>query len=368
MKDDRCVGETSIWSFGLSRPTLERAVAPAALFAGALTLLVAAVVPGTAAGEVRVAEGWQVEVVVTGIVRPIQLAFARPGSLVILTHGAGGEAAAEVFSLDLAQPLPVDASRSPRIVIPFARGPRKTAFGSLAIAPGSGDVYLGEENGNRVYRLTPGPHLVPVAVGLRHLVGGSSLAFDARGRLLLLDYASPETALRAETALPPELDWLAAEAYRGPLVFRVEIGPTAPLPRRLDFVPPLYPRGWVTGGTAEILSRFMSLVAAPAGDVLLLDSLGQVFRLDAEGLRGVARLPGGHYHRTNLALAPDGGLLVSTGFHVRILYRVSPDGALSVVATELGDPSGVVVDAAGWIYVAETALHRIIRIRPAAGR
>ena len=364
MKNDRCVGETNIGSFGLSRLTWGRAGARAALLVGALALPLAA---GSATGEVRVADGLRAEVVVTGIVRPIQLAFGPSGTLVVLSHGAGGEAAAEVFALDLAQGLPIDAARAPRVVIPFARGPRKTAFGSLAIAPRLGDLYLGEENGNRVYRLRPGPHLEPVAVGVRHLVGGSSLAFDAQGRLLVLDYSSPETALRAEDPPPPELDWLAAEAYQGPLVFRVDVGGGAPLPRRLDVLPPLFPRGWVAA-VGEPLTRFMSVIVLPSGDMLLLDSLGRVLRLGADGLRHVARLPAGHYQRTSLAVAPDGALLVSSGFHVRTLYRVSSDGAVSVVATELGDPNGVVVDAAGAIYVAETALHRVIRIRPDAGR
>jgi hypothetical protein len=44
---------------------------------------------------------------------------------------------------------------------------------------------------------------------------------------------------------------------------------------------------------------------------------------------------------------------------------VTPEGAVSTVASELGDPGGVAVDAAGRIYVAETALHRIIRLAPA---
>src|SRR3989449_6090807 len=42
--------------------------------------------------------------------------------------------------------LPVNASVAPRVVIPFAEGPRKTALGSLAVDPRSGDLFLGEEN------------------------------------------------------------------------------------------------------------------------------------------------------------------------------------------------------------------------------
>lgn len=329
----------------------------------ALVLSLAAVATAPVAAQVRVGVGLRVEVVATGIERPIQLALSPSGGLIVLSHGSAGPVAAEVFSLDLAQTTPVDAAHAPRIVIPFAREPRKAAFGSLAIAPGSGDVYLGEENGNRVYRLTPGPRLVPVAVGLRHLVGGSSIAFDAQGRLLALDFASPETALRAETTPPRDLDWLAGEAYQGPLVFRVEVGEDGPLPRRLDFLTPLYPRGSRAALVREPPSRIISLAPVPDGDVLLLDSLGQVFRLGVEGLRRLARLPSGHYHRTSLAVAPDRALLVSAGFHIRALYRVGPDGGVTVVASDLGDPNGVAVDAAGTIYLAETALHRIIRIR-----
>jgi uncharacterized protein YjiK len=36
-----------------------------------------------------------------------------------------------------------------------------------------------------------------------------------------------------------------------------------------------------------------------------------------------------------------------------------------VVAANLGDPEGIAVDDAGDLYVAENALHRVIRIRPA---
>ena len=35
---------------------------------------------------------------------------------------------------------------------------------------------------------------------------------------------------------------------------------------------------------------------------------------------------------------------------------------MSIVASELGDPGGIVLDREGALYVAETALHRIIRI------
>jgi len=42
-----------------------------------------------------------------------------------------------------------------------------------------------------------------------------------------------------------------------------------------------------------------------------LSAVGEVFRLGSDGeLRFVARLPAGHYHRTNMAIGPDGSVFV----------------------------------------------------------
>jgi hypothetical protein len=328
-------------------------------------LALASILPagGVAVSSAQSAGDWRMDVVVTQIPRPAQLAFTPSGRLVVLSHGWRGDAAGEVFEFDLSVPLPIDGSRAPRIVIPFADGPRKAVFGSLAVSEG-GDLFLGEENGNRVSRLSRGRRLDDVAVGIQHLVGGGAIALDRHGRLLVVDYASPETRLRSETPLPPALEAAAGEGYQGPLVFRVDIRDTA-LPRRLDLVPPLFPRAWSARPGEEPLSRFICVAPLPGEDLLLLDSLGQLFRLTpGVGLRRLARLPGGHYHRTNIALGADGSAYVSSGFHIRGLYRVSPAGAVTSIARELGDPAGIAVDRDGAVYVAETALHRIIRLRP----
>ncbi len=331
--------------------------------AGAFCLLGGTLLP-SATAEVRVATGFRVEMVVKGIPRPIELAFDATGSLVVLSQGWRGDAAAEIYRLSLTGSLPVDASRAPRVVVPFAEGARKTAFGVLAIDPRSGDLFLGEENGNRIYRLAVDKRLTLFAVGLNHLVGGSSLAFDGKGRLLVLDFASAEGQLRSEAPPPPALDWLSSADYHGPLVFRLDPTEEIPLPRRLDLVPPLFPKGWARA-PGEPLPRFISVAASPAGDLLLLSSLGEVFSLTSEGgLRLLARLAAGHYHRTHMAVAPDGSVLVSSGFHIREVFRISPAHAVTSVARELGDPGGVVVDRTGNFYIAETALHRIIRISP----
>ena len=332
-----------------------------------LALLAGAVFLGSvlspASGEVGVAEGWRLAVAVTGVPRPVHLDLDAAGRLVVLSHGWRGDVAAEIYRLDLAGGV-LDASRALRIVIPF-ESPRKVSFGSLVVDPRSGDLFLGEENGNRVYRLTAEERLAAFAVGLNHLVGGSSLAFDDRGRLIVLDYASPEVQQRSESPPPPALDSLSGDAYHGPIVLRLDPAEDLPAPRRLDLVGALFPRGRVPRTGGEPLFRFISVAAGPAGELLLLDAVGQLFKLTAEsGFQRFAVLPSGHYHRTHMTVARDGSVFVSSGFHVRRLYRIGPTGAVTTIAWDLGDPSGVAVDRAGNVYVGDGALHRIIRISP----
>jgi len=316
-----------------------------------------------------VSAGLRVEIVITGIARPIQLALDTRGRLVVLSHGWRGDAAAEIYRVDLGGPLPVDATRVPRVVVPFADESRKTVFGSLALDPQSGDLFLGEENGNRIYRLGADQRLQAVVVGLNHLLGGTALALDRQGRLVVLDYASPETHLRSETPLPPSLSWLIDEGYRGPLVFRIDPREERPLPRRVDLIAPVLPKTEAADVRREPLWRLIGVAAVGGDDLVFLSSVGEVLRLGPDGdLRLVARLPAGHYHRTNVAVGPDGSVFVCGGFQIRRIFRISPSGAVSTVASELGDPGGIVLDREGVLYVAETALHRIIRIAPAGRR
>jgi len=95
----------------------------------------------------------RVEIVATGVPRPLQLALDRAGALVILSPGAAGDSAAEIFRVTLEGPFPVDLARAPRVRIPFAAGPRKAALGSLAIDPESGALFLGEENGKKLQKM-----------------------------------------------------------------------------------------------------------------------------------------------------------------------------------------------------------------------
>jgi len=198
-------------------------------------------------------------------------------------------------------------------------------------------------------------------------VGRASLLgrVDRLGRLVFIDYAGSEAHLRSETPLPPSLSWLVDEGYRGPLVFRIDPAEDRPLPRRADLLIPILPRRESPRPDREAMWRLIGVTATPGDDLVFLSSVGEVLRLAPDGeLRLVVRLPAGHYHRTNLTSAPDGSIFVCAGYQIRKIFRISPAGRVSVVASELGDPGGIVLDAKGALYVPEAAVHRIIRIAP----
>src|SRR5215471_11961564 len=69
-------------------------------------------------GAIEVAEGLRVEIVAVGIPRPTQLALDARGHLVVLSLGARGDAAAEIYRIDPAQPVPVDGTWLPHVVVP----------------------------------------------------------------------------------------------------------------------------------------------------------------------------------------------------------------------------------------------------------
>jgi hypothetical protein len=303
------------------------------------------------------------EVVATGVPRPLQLAVDGR-VLVILSPGSQGDAAGEIYRVDLGGELPADLARQPRVRVPFADA-RTATLGSLALDPRSRQLYLGEENGTRIYRLSPDERLAVYATGLSRLPGGSPLAFDRLGRLCVIDYVDRSLSAGEERALPG-LEALDEEDYRGPLVFRLALAPDLALPRRLDRLLPLYPRAWggKTGGGH--LPRFISLAPLASGDLALLSSAGEVFRLTGDGiLVPLARLPAGHgqYNRTNMTPAPDGSVFVSGGFHVARIFRVSMAGQVETAAESLGDPEGIVLDDRSYLYIAESAYHRIVRLK-----
>lgn len=330
---------------------------------GPRALAAAALVAWLAGALGPTAQAGGLEVVATGVSRPLQLALDGR-ALVVLSPGSHGDSAGEIYRVDLDGELPVNLARQPRVRIPFADA-RTATLGSLAVDPASRQLFLGEENGSRIYQLASDERLTVYATGLHRLPGGSTLAFDGSGRLVVVDHVDPIVS-RPEERGPPGLEPFREEDYRGPLVFRVALEPGIPLPRRLDRMPPLFPRAWGGRRGGALLPRFIAVAPAAAGDLALLGSSGELFRLTGDGaLVSLARLPPGHgqYNRINMVGAPDGSIIVSGGFHVARIFRVEPDGGVSTVASNLGDPEGIALDRDGYLYVAESAFHRIVRIK-----
>ena len=298
------------------------------------------------------------EVVATGVPRPLQLVLDRR-TLIVLGPGARGDSAGEVYRLDLGA-LPVDVSRLPRVRVPFLDG-RLATLGSMALEPVSRDLFVGEENGARVYRLDAHERLAPYLDGLRRLPGGSALTFDGAGRLLLVDHADPLLS-PGEDRPPSGLEHLRDEDYRGPLIFRVTLDPTLPLPRRLDRMPPLFPRHWGGRAGGAMLPRLVA-VAAVGDDLVMTASSGVVYRLAGEQLTPLATLPRGQYLRINMVAGPDHTTYVSGGFSIGYVFAIKRDGSIVTLPGPIGDPQGIALGADGYLYVAESSLHRIIRVR-----
>ncbi len=332
--------------------------------AGALLLLLAAggpAAPGGGADAPRSGAG--PEVVAVGVPRPLQVVADR-GMLVVLSPGARGDVAGEIYRFEPAAPGagPIDLASTPRLRIPFGDG-RTATLGSLARDPAGGALYLGEENGRRIWRLDGGGRLTLFATGLRRLAGGSTLSVDELGRLVVLDWVDPALSPDDERGLPG-LEPFREEDYRGPLILRVSTDPALPLPRQLQRLAPFFPRGW--GGRAGGASLPHLVAAAPLGGEALavLSSAGDLYRVGADSrLQPLATLPRGQYLRVNMAAAPDGSLYVSGGFWVARLFHVAPDGVVTTLADGLADPQGLVLDGRGGLYLAESALHRIVRFR-----
>ena len=107
-----------------------------------------------------------------------------------------------------------------------------------------------------------------------------------------------------------------------------------------------------------------------ASQVLALETDGRVTRtLDLSSVAPAAR----PVRPVGLALAPDGGLLVSDPDNNRVLH-LNPDGTLLQAlgsgvraggAEGFNAPAGLAVDAAGFTYVVDTLNGRVVKLSPA---
>jgi len=216
------------------------------------------------------------DVVATGVVRPLQL-LVDEQRLVILSPCAQAKCAGQIHRVDLDGRLPADLSHQPPITIQWI-DPRMAMLGSLALHPVTRELFLGEENGRRVYRWSEDGRLTLYATGLHRLAGGSTLAFDPLGRLVIVDYLDHGRS-EDEDRGPPELETLRDEDYRGPAVWSLTLDPLIPLPRRLDRVPPLLPPAWRGGARGTLLSPLIGVAPLRTGELVFLTVGGQLIRI-----------------------------------------------------------------------------------------
>jgi sugar lactone lactonase YvrE len=114
-----------------------------------------------------------------------------------------------------------------------------------------------------------------------------------------------------------------------------------------------------SSGRAEVVAGDLGvatgLVFAPDGTLFVGDRTGTVFRIAPGGaMEAHATLPPS-VAAFHLALAPDGRTLFATGptlAPVDAVYRISPDGTVTVLTRRFGRPQGLALHA-GHLYVAE---------------
>jgi hypothetical protein len=121
---------------------------------------------------------------------------------------------------------------------------------------------------------------------------------------------------------------------------------------------------WCTDDVDHTVRRF-----TPEGKLLLtLGMSGQPSDTGIQGLdyRTIKRAGGPFNRPTNLALHPDGTLLVTDGYGNARVHRFAPDGRLLASWGEPGDqpgqfnlPHGIAVDRTGKVYVADRENSRV---------
>src|SRR3989449_4476763 len=120
---------------------------------------------------------------------------------------------------------------------------------------------------------------------------------------MVLAYASSESHPRSEPPPPSSLESLAAETYRGRIVFRIDPDENPPLPRRLELIAPFFPPPPMRRVPGEPMHRFVAIAPLEQGEFVVLSSIGEMVILSAEGkLRSLARLPSEHLHHTSVAV------------------------------------------------------------------
>lgn len=309
------------------------------------------------ARPLALAEGYRLDVVAEGLRLPQGLDVDPQAGVWMLVRGHPGGQAGTLRRIGLDGVGPVDGGRDPGIPIPFVSATASFAAGSLARDPRSGELFVAEARGRHVLRVSPQGQVTLFARGAAALAEARALAFDADGRLLVLDLVGRASV--ADPGTDPLRELLGgAELYQGPVVYALRVDEPLPLPRNLEhaavrFPPPAIRR------QARLLPRYRGLVALRSGALVAHAPGGVVDRLDSDGAAvPVARLTGADA----MAVGPRDELYVADHLGGR-LVRVAADGTLRTLVEGLARPAALAVLPDATLLVAEDT-GRLLRIRP----
>lgn len=343
----------------------------------ALLLLLPAVVPAQdwsgaslrSAPAVELPPGYRLEVLGVGFQLPQDLAFDPPDGLWVLSQADRGGGAGSLTRVPLTGSTPIDAATLPAISIPFASERAPFRVGSVARDPNTGDLYVAEGLGRHLLRVSPhgppaggrpGNPVVLYARGLNLLSDSRSLAFDAEGRLVVLDFTGRSAVADADVGGLREL-FDESDRYVGPLVYRLRVDEALQLPRNLEHARPAFPPSALRQQGARF-PRYVGVLALPTGDLILSGSAGEIDRLRPDGtIAPVARVPAARV----VAAGRDGDLYAVDFLGGRIV-RVGRDGTVHPFVEGLVRPAAVTILPDGTVLIAEDT-SRLLRLRPSPG-
>lgn len=299
--------------------------------------------------------GYEAEVLAAGFRLPQDLALEPPGALWLLTEpepSAGGAGALVRLPLGAG---PLNAARLTVFPVPSSPDPARFRMGSLARHPGTGELFVAERLGRHLVRVTPGGVAVLYARGGNRFADSRTLAFDAEGRLLVLDFAGRPAVAEASAPDPAEVP---EAGYEGPVIYRLRVDEPVPLPRHLQYAVPLFPPAALRRQGAR-LPLYTGLLALPGGDLVLSRPNGVIERLrPGDRLEPLARVTG-----ARVAAAGPDGTLYAVDFLGGRIVRLRVDGAVESFAEGLTRPAAIALAEDGTVFVAEDP-GRVLRLRP----
>jgi hypothetical protein len=299
----------------------------------------------------RLPAGYRLEVIGTGFRLPQDLAVESATAVWLLSQADGAEGAGSLLRVPLDHPEPVDARALAAISIPYAPGPARFRVGSLARHPGTGHLYVAEQSGRHLFRVSPAGQVVLYARGLERLAETRAVAFDGAGRLVILDFTG--APLLAD-ASPGSFRELFGAGESGPALYRLRVDDeVVALPRNVEALVPFF-----TGGRAR-LPRWGGVFALATGDLVLSSSGGRIDRLRPDGTVVPAA---GRAAADVVAAGPRGELYGVDTMRGRIV-RILPDGAVEEFVQGLVRPRALaVLPDESLIVAGDTG--RLIRLRP----